>query len=137
MRNVRLIVAAAVLLQASPALARAPVPIQDWPAEAVVTASGNRPTAEQVEQAALVAVAAKGWTPTRVADGRYSLRKLVRGKHTVVVSLSVAATQYGIVYESSDNMKYTTVEGVPHIHPNYNVWARELVEAIRAEVARL
>jgi hypothetical protein len=34
-------------------------------------------------------------------------------------------------------MKFEIYEGVPHIHPNYNVWARELVDAVRIELSKL
>ncbi len=137
MSKMHVAVIAALVLQASPALARNPVPIVDFPNQATATTSGKTPTVEQVLEAVVRATASKGWALAKTADGQYSATRLVRGKHTVVVAISIAPEQYSVVYQSSVNMSYGTLEGVPVIHPNYNAWARQLVEAIRMEVSKL
>lgn len=137
MRKAQLMLAAAVLLQAAPALASPPpVPVQNHPNEPVVTASGNKPTLEQVTEAALRGASARGWTAEKLADGQYRLRLVVR-KHTVVALLWVSPERFSIAYESSDNMDFRMEDGVAYIHPKYNQWVRNLVQDIRKQLAVL
>lgn len=137
MRKLLLAVMAALVFPAYPAFARRPVPIVDWPNQTVATASGNKLTLEQVAQAVTKAAFGMGWTSSKISDEQYVARRVVRGKHTVVVSISISPEQYSVTYQSSDNMKFEIYDGVRLIHPNYNVWVRELVEAIRLELSRL
>lgn len=137
MRNAQLMIAAAVLLQASPALARRPtVPIQNYPNEPVVTASGTKPTLEQVAGAALRAAARRNWAAEKLADGQYRLKLVVR-QHVVSALLWVSPERFSIAYESSENMQYAVEDGVPSIHPKYNQWVRNLLDGIRKEIALL
>ncbi|HEX9051416.1 MAG TPA: hypothetical protein VF841_12870 [Anaeromyxobacter sp.] len=129
--------AAAVLVAASPARARTPVPVENFPDQPVATASGRRPTLEQVQQAIASAATARQWALAKQADGSFLATRVVKGKHTLVTAVSFTAERYSVTYHSSDNLKYEVYRGVPYIHPNYNVWTRELVEAIRIELSKL
>ncbi len=128
---------AAILVTAAPAYGRTPVPVENFPNNPVATASGKKPTVEQVAQAITAAATSKQWSLAKQADGSFLATRVVKGKHTIVTTVSFTADQYSVAYHSSDNMKFTMYDGVPHIHPNYNVWAKELVDAIRVEVSKL
>ncbi len=128
---------AAFLATASPAYGRTLVPVENFTNQAVATASGKKPTLEQVHDAIGRAAASKGWAVAKQADGQLLATRLVKGKHTIVTTISFTPDAYSVLYHSSENMKYETYRGVPYIHPNYNVWARELVEAIRLELSKL
>jgi hypothetical protein len=131
-------VIAAILVSASPAYAaRPPVPLQNFPNQVVQTASGTKPPVEQVAQAITAAATGKQWAVAKQADGSFLATRVVKGKHTVVTTISFSPDAYSVTYHSSDNMRFEMIGGVPYIHPNYNVWARELVEAIRLEMSKL
>ncbi len=137
MRAVLLAVVAVVVVSAFPAYGRTPVPVQNFPDQPVATASGAKPTLDQVREAIVKAAASKDWALARQADDRFGATRVIKGKHTIVTTISFSPEKYSVAYASSDNMKYQLVEGVPYIHPNYNVWARELVDAIRLELSKL
>jgi hypothetical protein len=129
---------AALLVSAAPAYgARPPVPVENFPNQAIGTASGRRPTLDQVAQAITAAATSKQWAVARQSEGSFLATRVVKGKHTIVTNISFTPEQYSVTYHSSDNMNYGEHRGVPSIHPNYNVWTRELVEAIRIEVSKL
>jgi hypothetical protein len=129
---------AALLVSAAPAYgARPSVPIDNFPNQAVGTASGKKPTLDQVAQAIAAAATSRQWAVARQADGSFLATRVVKGKHTIVTTISFTPEQYSVTYHSSDNMRFEVRDGVPHIHPNYNVWTRELVEAIRVELSKL
>ncbi len=137
MRMATWAVAAAIVVAASPAYGRTPVPVENFPNQAVATASGKKPTLEQVQQAITAAATGKQWALAKQADGSFLATRVVRGKHTIVATVAFTTDQYSVVYHSSDNMKFEMYNGTPYIHPNYNVWARELVDAIRIELSKL
>jgi len=133
---------------------RQPVPIVNHENMAVVTRSGNAVTAEQVKKAIMDgAVAGKRrWDIAHTAAGKVQATYRVR-THTIVTEIENTATTYSIRYVSSINMKYEVAqpsqqfsttspaisykEGTPLIHPFYNTWVQELIEAIRGEMLKL
>jgi hypothetical protein len=127
---------AALLATASPAYGRTLVPVENFTNQAVATASGKKPALEQVHDAIARAATSKGWAVAKQADGQLLATRVVKGKHTIVTTVSFTPDAYSVLYHSSENMKYQMFGGVPYIHPNYNVWARELVEAIRVELSK-
>ena len=137
MRTVLFAAVSVLIATAFPAQARSPVPVQNFANQAVATASGATPTFAQVREAVMKAAASKEWALARQADDQFLATRVIKGKHTIVTYVSFTANAYSVYYHSSENMKFTMVDGVPYIHPNYNVWARELVEAIRLEVSKL
>ncbi|MBS0545698.1 MAG: hypothetical protein JSR40_18405 [Proteobacteria bacterium] len=129
---------AATLLAATPAMARAPVPIINHDSIVIATGSGTAPQAEQVRQAIVAAAGAKGWTLATQADGRLLATLVVRNKHTIVVDIAYAADSFSLNYKDSINMKFEdrVVEGKV-IHPFYNRWVQELKDAIQLELRKL
>ena len=137
MRAVLFAVLAAVVVSASPAYGRTPVPVVNFPDQAVATASGGKPTAAQVRDAISQAAASKEWALAKQSDDQFVATRVIKGKHTIVTTISFSAEKYSVMYLSSENMKFQMFNDAPYIHPNYNVWARELVEAIRLEISKL
>ena len=117
--------------------ARPPVPLVNYADIAIATSSGNPPSAEQFKQAVVNGGATKNWTVTQQPDGKLVARIEVRGKHSVSVEISFASKSYSLQYKSSDNMQYSDNNGSPIIHPFYNVWVKNLNEAIRIELSKL
>jgi hypothetical protein len=136
---VRIIAAVAVLLLAGQAQAqRQPVPIVNHENVAIATQSATTPTLEQVGKAITAGAQNRKWTVSHVAGQPKLQAKLdVRSKHTVVVEINYSETAYSVQYLSSINMKYRVTDGVPVIHPFYNRWVSDLMEGIKAEVAKL
>jgi hypothetical protein len=137
MRMVLFAVAAAVVVSAPPAYGRTPVPVVNFPDQVVGTASGAKPTAAQVRDAIVKAGASKDWALAMQSEDQFLATRVIKGKHTIVTTISFTAEKYSVTYYSSENMKFQMRDGVPYIHPKYNVWARELVEAIRLEISKL
>jgi hypothetical protein len=137
MRAVLFAVVATVVVSASPAYGRTAVPVVNFPDQPVATATGAKPTAAQVRDAVMKAAASKDWALAKQSDDQFVATRVIKGKHTIVTTISFSAEKYSVTYLSSENMKFQEFDGVPYIHPNYNVWARELVEAIRLEISRL
>ena len=68
---------------------------------------------------------------------RTLLATLLVRKHTAVVTVTYSPQSFGIAYESSVNLDFED-RGVQRlIHPNYNKWVHNLLEAIQAEVVKL
>jgi hypothetical protein len=138
MRTVRSIAVALAIVAGAPAEARNAVPVQQFLDQRVVTQSGRTPSLEEVRQGTVKAAMAAGWALAKTAENQFEGTKVVRGKHTIVVSIWFAPDRYSVTYKSSDNMKYGVGPGgIQVIHPNYNVWARQLVDAIRVQVSSL
>jgi hypothetical protein len=148
------------LLTLSPsALARDPVPIINYNDIPVVTGSGKPVTAEQVRDAILVAAKSNNWEMGKApSQDLLSATLNVRGKHTVVVSIPYSAGMYSVQYQSSNNMKYRIADstlsgsvepyksgppaqsipaGTPMIHPYYDRWVQNLLQAIKIELKKI
>lgn len=86
------------------------------------------------------------WTVTRVEPGLLTTQKWVREKHLAVVQIGFDDVYFWINYLDSENLNYRknkrdlsaaalrgrrkkTIEG-PFIHPNYNVWVKNLSSII-------
>jgi hypothetical protein len=137
MRLALLTVIAALLVSTSPASARSPVMAENFPDQPVGTASGAKPTLDQVREAIVKAAASKDWALAKQANDRFVATRVIRGKHTIVSTISFSAEKFSVTYQSSENMKAEVLNGHQFIHPNYNVWARELVDAIRIEISKI
>lgn len=123
-------------LATTPVSARTPVPVINHDNVVVATATGKTLAAEQVKQAILAAVGVKGWSAVQQADGKLLATLHVRGKHTVVVEITYAADKYSLIYKDSVNMKSGSRDGQTVIHPFYNKWVQELLDAIRLELLK-
>ncbi len=91
----------------------------------------------RARQAVIRAAQANQWTTETTVDGRLLATLLVRGKHTVVVAITVMPGVFSITYANSHNMNYQKApDGKDWIHPNYNVWVRTLANSIRFELEK-
>jgi hypothetical protein len=78
------------------------------------------------------------WQLDSDTPGKLGASVLVRGKHTVRVSISYTSSNFSVVYLSSDNMKAQKISnGATMIHPAYNRWVGDLVTAIRDQLGRM
>lgn len=134
----RILVVAAALLAASVVHAqRAPVPIVDHPSVPAVTGSGKPASQEALKRAIIDggAAGARKWAIVPHGDGLRGTYKV--RSHTVVVDIMPGKSSYSLKYADSINMKYGVEQGTPVIHPFYNRWVEELLEAIRVEMTKL
>ncbi|MDQ5877720.1 MAG: hypothetical protein QG638_452 [Pseudomonadota bacterium] len=122
------------------AQAREAVPIVDYPDNTIFTSSGQALTTDQVKNAIVTAATGRSWQVAKGAKGEELQAMLqVRGKHTVVVTITYSAQAYSILYQNSTNMKYSYVPDTNTrvIHPYNNRWVSELREGIRMELNKL
>jgi hypothetical protein len=150
---------AAFSLFASNAMAREPVPIVNYIDVPVMTSTGRPLTADQVRDAIVRAAEAQKWEVTRSPSNELISAKLVvRGKHTIAVSIPYSAERFSIKYQDSVNMKYEISQGPPNrgasymdynspgrgvaagtpmIHPFYNNWVKDLLQGIELQLKAL
>ncbi|HRE15802.1 MAG TPA: hypothetical protein PLW86_01880 [Rhodocyclaceae bacterium] len=154
-----LVIASLALTHALPAQAqRTPESIIDHTNIAYAPASGKSLTDAEVRAAIRNAATSMGWS---IADGQQAQELIgtliVRAKHTVQVTIRLEPKSYSVVYRDSVNMNYDksgmtpedrlliNIRGSsnlggkegPVIHPNYNRWVRELVNAINNQIRSL
>lgn len=135
MKTIHLLLAAALSLATLTAGAqRLPVPIVNH--DNVVV---SRPaTAAEVKQAIVTAAGATGrkWVVSEPSPGRLVATYHVR-THTVTTEIRYSGSSFSIAYADSINMKYGPgPDGKGVIHPFYNQWVNEFVQAIRLELAK-
>jgi hypothetical protein len=90
-------------------------------------------TLEQVEQAIVRAGTGLDWKLKPKGPGVMSAKLIVNGKHIAVVAIAYDRRNFSITYSSSQNLNYRIWEGEPRIHPNYNIWVKQLKSAIEVE----
>lgn len=143
---------------ATGATAREAVPIIDYIDVPIITSTGKPITSDQARDAITVGALSKRWEIGRSpSQDLLSATLQVRGKHTVVVTIPYSTEKFSIRYQNSINMKYgladpvssgstdihqpiaknSTPQGTPTIHPFYNNWVRDLLQAIQAELRKL
>lgn len=139
MKIVHFLLAALLSLAAAHAGAqRLPVPIVDHPNVAAARGDGKPATAADVRKAIEAAAVATGrkWVVTEPSPGRLLATYHVR-THTVVAEIRYSAGQFSVAYSDSVNMKYAPgADGKGVIHPFYNQWVQEFLQAIRRELER-
>lgn len=115
--------------------ARAVEPVLNLTNEPVTTSSGKQLSADNVCQLVQKVAQGKQWTVAKKPDGSLGASLSWRAnKHTIMVNIVCNEGAYSIAYKDSVNMNYMMKDGgVPHIHPYYNRYIRELADAIRIE----
>ena len=113
--------------------ARTPEPIVNYPNVAIAAASGKSLSADDTQKLIRTVGAARGWVIAEAADGKLLAKKSWNNKHTIVAEIAFSAGTYSITYRDSVAMNYGETNGVPVIHPHYNKFVREFVDAIRLE----
>lgn len=136
MKIIHLLLAAVISVGAGQAFARATVPVVNHQNVALQRAGGAAPTAADMRQAIVVASQATGrkWAITESAPGQMVATYQVR-THTVVVDILYGPGQLSVTYKDSINMKFGS-GGPTNIHPFYNQWVNEFIQAIRLELAK-
>lgn len=120
----------------SSASARATVPIENYENVAIASSTGTTVTAEQVKRAFQNAGLRLGWTFTEPSAGQMLGTLLVRNKHTIMINIIYTGEHYSVSYSNSVNMKYSTKNDKPVIHPSYNKWVKGLLDGMRIELNR-
>lgn len=121
---------------ASTAYARTAVPIEEHDNIAIAATPGKEISAEQVRQAIIAGGGRQSWTFADSGVGQLTGTLVVRGKHTIKVTIDYNPKSYSIHYSDSINMKYSTANGVPVIHPFYNNWVSSLINEINNELTK-
>lgn len=139
MKTTHLLLALALSLGAVQAGAqRLPVPIVNHENVLAERAAGRAASAEDVKKAILVAAEATGrkWVISEPTPGVLVATYHVR-THTVVTEIRYAAGRFSVAYKDSVNMKYAPGgDGRGVIHPFYNQWVQDFVQAVRLELGR-
>jgi len=93
---------------------------------------------EALTKAIVSGAAARKWEAVPAADGK-SVRATftVRNKHVVTVDIVPGPDSYSVKYADSVNMSYRIQDGTAVIHPNYNQWVDQLIQAIGSELGKL
>lgn len=128
----------AAVVAAPMAMARGLVPLVDRSNVAVVTGSGKALSNEALKKAIVNGAAARKWDAAPGADGK-SVRATLsaRGKHVVTVDIVPGPASYSVKYADSVNMHYRIEGGTQVIHPSYNQWVDQLIQAIGGELRKL
>lgn len=144
MKTVNWLVAIFVFFISNAAIARSPVPVENFLNQPAVTASGNVLSVEQIDAAIRAAAGQKNWTIVKTTSGAMIASYAWKAnKHMISVEISVTPGQYTLEYNNSINMNYSISngrygipEGQPIIHPYYNRFVNELRDSIRVELRK-
>lgn len=135
---VRILLAIALTISTlSFAHARTPVPIVDHENQIWARPDNKALDLNEVKNRILKAGQEKSWSITPGSTENTLIGTLVvRGKHTVRVTITYSAATFSVKYLDSINMNYKAPEagGVGVVHPFYNRWAEELVNQIRSQL---
>ena len=126
----------ATALSISAAAALPPVPLQNHERIAVSVSDKTKLSLEAVKKAIVVGGASKGWWIVQESPGSVRLSVNAR-QHSATIDVSYGLDAYSIKYVSSENLDYAVRDGVETIHPTYNRWLRNLIQAITAEFLRI
>jgi hypothetical protein len=126
----------ATALSISAGAALPPVPLQNNERVAVSVSDKTKLSPEAVKKAIVVGGASKGWRLAQESPGSVRLSINVR-QHSATIDIGYSLDAYSIKYVSSENLDYAVRDGVETIHPTYNRWLRNLIQAITAELLRI
>jgi hypothetical protein len=126
----------ATALPISAGAALPPVLLQNNERIAVSVSDKTKLSLEAVKKAIVVGGASKGWRLAQESPGSVRLSINVR-EHGATIDIAYSLDAYSIKYVSSVNLDYAMRDGVEIIHPTYNRWLRNLIQAITAELLRI
>ena len=93
-------------------------------------------SAEDMRQAILVSLAARGWVAAEDQPGVIHATLYVRA-HTAKIRIDYDAESFDINYADSSNLEYEkSAGGTEYIHENYNSWVQNLVRDISIRAGR-
>lgn len=130
----------ALAAASAPALAqRLPVPIVNHEQVTLQRLDGQPASAEEIRKAILAGAQSTGrkWAVTETRPGEMRATYHVR-THTVSTDIGYGTGQMSVRYADSVNMKYAPggPTGTGVIHPFYNQWVQEFLQAVKVELAR-
>ncbi len=124
-----------LLTFASAACSRHTVPLVNYENLAIPSRSVKTLSLEDINKALTVAAAEKNWKLSNAGPGKATATLIVRGKHTILVDIAYTTTELSLKYKDSINMHYhSDINGNITIHPNYNKWVGDFIEAINKEL---
>ncbi len=109
--------------------------VQNFENYQITTQTRVPPSPQEVRDAIIAAGSALDWRFADEGPARLRGTLVVRGRHTVEVAIPYSAERFSVLYTGSDNMRYDASTRM--IHPNYNVWARQLVDRIAGQLSSL
>jgi hypothetical protein len=90
---------------------------------------------ERMLQGIKAGLVCPGWVITDQQPGLLTAQVIVRGKHTLVVTIKYDTTSYDIDYKSSVNLNYrVTDDGTKMLHPNGSAWMENIRKCIAAQL---
>ncbi len=118
--------------------ARDPAKAVDYKDQMIVAQDGKKPALGDIKKAIAQAAVSQDWDVQMLdADagtGKLVLTRIVRKKHTMVLTATFNTEKYSLVYKSSSNLNAAVCEGAVYIHPNYNRWVGDLNSAIQGKL---
>ena len=129
--------AAAILLIALAGLASAALMIDEVEnfENVPVPLQGGKPlTSAQVRDAIVAAATTRQWKIDYVRAGVLIGRLNVSGKHLAEVNILYSPERYSVAYRDSVNLNYRASDQT--IHPSYNRWVGQFVDAINLSLRR-
>lgn len=138
MKTISLIFAFLVFALSSPAYARAPEQLINYPAIPVAASSGKALNADQVCQIVREVAEQKSWRVEVQPEGKLvATLSWKSDKHAIVIEVSCAAASYSVAYKDSINMNFATRDGQMVIHPYYNRFVKEVNDSVRVRLLTL
>jgi len=112
-------------------------PIQNFENMPIKTKTGEPASPQEIRDAIVAGGSGLNWDFADLAPGRLRGTLIVRGRHMVEVDIPYAADRFSVLYLNSSQMNYRESDSVREIHPNYNVWVRQLVHRVSIQIASL
>lgn len=100
----------------------------------IKTPGGRQLTSAEVRDAIVAAATARKWKIDYVRAGVLIGRLNVAGRHLAEVSILYSPQQYSVIYRDSVNLNYRASDST--IHPSYNRWVGQFVDAINLSLGR-
>jgi hypothetical protein len=126
-----LLAIAQVAVAALPKNADTRLAVIDDPVRVSFAGSAGR---QKIQHAIVNGTSAARWRVVREADGRIDVTTTVNGKHVVNAQITYDDSGYQITMIDTANLMYQEFPGAKRptraIHKNYNLWIRELSNAI-------
>jgi hypothetical protein len=127
-----------LFLTAVSAACRHTVPIVNYENLPIISRSNKTLSLDDINKALNIAAVQKNWKLSDVSPGQAMATLVVRGQHTIVVSITYTEKAYSLKYKDSNNMKYNAdINGNATIHPSYNKWVDNFIKAINQELLNI
>jgi hypothetical protein len=93
---------------------------------------------EQMLQGITQGLIGRDWLVTGRQPGLVTAQLIVRGKHTLIVTIKYTDTSFDIDYEDSVNLNYRVDDdGTQYLHPNGSIWLEDVRRGITKQLEYL